>query len=100
MAISTTKPAKPVNPDTALCTEAMKHASNHREELVGSTRCACFFCFRSFGSGDITSWIDKNQTALCPKCGIDSVVGTGSGHTLDDRFLRKMHQFHFGYRSK
>lgn len=88
------------SPDAALCIAAHKHASQHRAELDGSAKCACFFCFRTFATADITAWIDKNQTALCPRCGIDAVLGTGSGHTLDDRFLRKMHQHHFGYRSR
>ena len=86
--------------DTELYTAALVHASKHREELDRSTRCACFFCFRSFATADITAWIDKNQTALCPRCGLDSVLGTASGHILDDRFLRRMHQHHFAFRSR
>jgi len=88
------------NADAEIYIAAHKHASQHRAELDASERCGCFFCFRTFKVGEITAWIDKNQTALCPRCGIDSVLGTASGHTLDDRFLRRMHQQHFSYRSK
>ena len=89
-----------ITPEVALYTEVLKHASRHKNELHESQRCACFFCFRTFVAKDITSWIDQNQTALCPKCGIDSVLGSASGHSIDDRFLRKLHQHHFGYRSR
>jgi hypothetical protein len=85
-----------ITADAVRYTSALTHASNHRAEIDQSTSCACFFCFRSFVSGDIRTWIDKNQTALCPRCGIDSVIGAASGITLDDRFLRRLNLFHFG----
>ena len=55
---------------------------------------------RDFTPAEITSWIDAGQTALCPKCGLDSVLGSASPPGIDDRFLRKMHQHHYAYRSK
>ena len=82
-----------------LYNSAHTHASKHRSELEASERCACFFCFRTFVSADIKKWVDAGQTALCPHCGIDSVLGNASVR-IDDKFLRKMHQHHHGYRSK
>ncbi|MDB4957965.1 MAG: conserved hypothetical cytosolic protein [Myxococcales bacterium] len=80
--------------------EAHKHASKHRPEIEASETCACFFCFKRFAPAKITAWIEADQTALCPGCGLDSVLGTASGHRLDDGFLRKMHQHFYAYRSK
>ena len=74
---------------------AHKHASRHRAEIEASPRCACFFCFRSFASADIKTWIDAKQTALCPRCGVDSVLGSASQHRIDDVFLRGMHEHFF-----
>jgi hypothetical protein len=88
------------SPTDSLCAAAHKHASQNRVELQASARCACFFCFRTFPSASITAWIDSSQTALCPKCGVDSVIGSASEHRLDDAFLRRMHQQFFAYRSK
>lgn len=96
----TTIAAKAPSPDTAIYIAAHKHASKHRTELEASERCGCFFCFRTFAPTSIKTWIDAKQTALCPACGVDSVIGTASLHRIDDAFLRKMHQHHFGYRSK
>ena len=79
---------------------AHAHASKHRSALEASDKCACFFCFRSFAPVEIKAWIDGSQTALCPGCGTDSVLGNASGHSLSDGFLRKMHRHYFAYRSK
>ena len=94
-------PRQPTPPATAArYVEAKLRASAHRVHLEASTRCACFFCFRTFAVRDITSWIDKNQTALCPGCGLDAVIGNGAGRSIDDRFLRGMHAHFFAYRTK
>lgn len=75
--------------------DAHKHSSRHRAEIEMSARCGCFFCFRTFPSTDIKAWTDANQTALCPRCGVDSVIGIASKHRLDDAFLRQMHTHFF-----
>ena len=80
--------------DPGLCVAAHKHSSRHREEIEASARCGCFFCFRTFASTEIKAWIDGKQTALCPRCGVDSVIGSASQHRIDDAFLRGMH-LHF-----
>lgn len=77
--------------DPVLCDAARVHASRHREEIQASTRCACYFCFHTFANTTIKAWIDTEQTALCPKCGVDSVIGSASKHRLDEKFLRQMH---------
>lgn len=82
-----------IDPD--LCVAAHKHSSRHRAEIEASTRCGCFFCFRTYPSTDIRAWTDANQTALCPRCGVDSVIGSASKHRLDDAFLRGMHAHFF-----
>ena len=81
--------------DASLCRAAHEHSSRHRVEIEASARCACFFCFRTFRSTEIKAWIDSNQTALCPACGVDSVLGSASNHRLDDAFLRGMHRYFF-----
>jgi len=80
--------------------EAHKHASQHRVEIEASTRCGCFFCFRTFPPLLIKAWIDAKQTALCPGCGVDSVLGDASLHRIDDAFLRRMYDQFFARRSK
>lgn len=81
--------------EPGLYVAAQKHAVRHRAEIEASARCGCFFCFRSFASADIKTWVDGDQTALCPRCGVDSVLGSASQHRIDDRFLRGMHAHFF-----
>lgn len=77
--------------DKILCDAAREHASGHRDEIQASGRCGCYFCFHTFPNTQIKVWIDANQTALCPACGLDAVIGDASKHRLDDKFLRQMH---------
>lgn len=79
---------------------ARVRASQHRAAIQAASTCACFFCFKKFPATEIKTWVDANQTALCPHCGIDAVLGAGEGFRIDDRFLRKMHQHHFATRAK
>jgi len=48
-----------------------------------------------FKPGEIDVWIDEDQTALCPKCGIDSVIGSASGFPITKEFMQKMHDYWF-----
>jgi len=72
---------------------AHKHASKHRGEVLASRICGCFYCLGTFPPWDITEWVDDSETALCPKCGIDSVLGSKSGCPVDDRkFMERMYE--------
>ncbi len=81
--------------DPTLCVAAHKHSTKHRTEIEASSRCACFFCFRTFPNTAIKDWTDSKQTALCPGCGVDAVIGNASQQRLDDTFLRGMHTHFF-----
>lgn len=71
-------------------------ASNHMEQLKQDKRCGCFYCLRIYNPAEIEEWIiddnpiDKDGTAICPYCGVDSVIGESSGFPLTDEFLKKM----------
>ncbi len=72
-------------------TKAHAHSSRHKAEVQSGNMCGCFHCLKTFQSTDIRKWIDKGLTALCPHCGIDSVLGSKSGYPVTDpMFLRRM----------
>jgi hypothetical protein len=89
---------------------AHRHSIRHRAELEASESCGCFFCLAIFPPAEITEWIDAprgtpaeleealGQTALCPRCGIDSVIGSASGYPITAEFLRRMEAHWFGMR--
>lgn len=79
------------NSDTL--TAAHAASSNHREEIGGSELCGCFYCLRTFPPAAIVEWVDEpqgGQTAVCPYCQIDSVLGSASGFPLTRAFLAAM----------
>jgi len=74
---------------------AHKWSSYHRETLRQSEVCGCFYCLGIFPPSEIEDWTDDDDTALCPKCGIDSVIGSISGYPIQREFLQKMHDHWF-----
>ena len=72
--------------------EAHSHCTANESALEKGTMCGCFYCLRVFPASMITEWInDRNgKTAVCPFCGIDSVIGEGSGYPITEAFLKKM----------
>jgi len=75
--------------------DAHEHSSKHRAEVLASEICGCFYCEKTFGAQEISDWIDDEQTALCPKCGIDSVIGSASGFPINKEFLHQMCEYWF-----
>lgn len=74
---------------------AHKHSSIHRDEILSSDLCGCFYCLEIYLPTAISEWTDKNKTALCPKCGIDSVIGSNSKYPITFEFLSKMQKHWF-----
>lgn len=75
--------------------EAHKHCGNHRDKLKNDKICGCFYCLSIFSPEEIHQWIDNQQTALCPYCSIDSVIGESSGYPITKEFLEKMRKHWF-----
>ena len=45
--------------------------------------------------GEITVWIDDPAgTAVCPYCGMDSVIGEASGYPITHKFLQRMQKYY------
>ena len=81
---------------------AHKHSIRHRSEIERSDVCGCFYCLATYAPSAVTDWVDwpentpdgmedaYGQTALCPRCGIDSVLGSASGFAITRQFLETM----------
>ncbi len=75
---------------------AHQFSSNHRQQLLSDKKCGCFYCLKIFDPKEITNWIeDEEGTAICPYCGIDSVIGESSGYPITEEFLAKMQNHWF-----
>ena len=76
---------------------AHQFSVNNRKQLEQSAICGCFYCGKIFNPNEITEWIpEKSGTALCPYCGIDSVIGEASGFQITEQLLKEMSQYWVG----
>jgi hypothetical protein len=72
------------------------HSSRHQRELESSKQCGCFYCLAVFDTQEIEHWLNEGDgTALCPRCNIDSVIGSASGLPISCEFLSEMHRYWF-----
>lgn len=74
---------------------AHEHCTHHKEDIKRSSLCGCFYCLQTFTSETISVWIDEGTTALCPYCGVDSVIGEYSGYPITKEFLAEMKKHWF-----
>jgi len=81
---------------------AHRHCIRNRAELERSTTSGCFYCLEVYPTAEVWEWIRETQedqerlTAMCPKCGIDAVIGDASGYLVTDRnFLERMRRHWF-----
>jgi hypothetical protein len=76
-------------------------ARAHRALVEASKTCGCFYCRKTFPASEIREWVDKapgsggSTTALCPRCGIDSVL-PGGLIKLSKAMLDEMNDYWFG----
>lgn len=82
--------------DPADVERAHKHSFQSRLELESSSLVGCFYCLAVYPPAAIHRWTDDGVTAICPECGIDSVIGDAAGYPLTKRFLGAMNDRWFG----
>ena len=70
---------------------------HNKSHIKRSKKCGCYYCMNIFSPDEIKEWVDpKNNTALCPYCEIDSVLGDDAkDFELNEEFLKMMHDYWF-----
>jgi len=87
---------KDILPDAPLEDLAHSASSNNMEQLQQDSLCGCFYCLQIFDPTEIEEWliddnaIDYKGTAVCPYCGVDSIIAKSAGYPLTIDFLQKM----------
>jgi hypothetical protein len=79
--------------------EAHRFAMHNRAQVLRSSSCGCFYCLETYAPSEIGEWCDEGKTALCPRCSVDSVLGSDSGIPLTREFLSEMKDHWFERRS-
>ena len=79
--------------------ELHRLTTRHRQVVEGATLCGCFYCLQMFPPTEISVWVDEENaagtTALCPHCGIDSVIPQRPDRLLNSDVLAAMHAYWF-----
>ncbi len=69
-----------------------RHTMHNAEEVLSSSECCCTYCLAWFPPSEV-HWAGREDTAMCPRCGIDAVIGSSSGLPIDDtQFLEGIKQ--------
>lgn len=79
--------------DEATLLAAHKTSLGNEALLAQSEEAGCFYCLWIGPAPDIVRWVreaDGARTALCPRCGIDSVIGDAAGQSMTPNFLQAM----------
>lgn len=75
---------------------AYQFSKNNKQKVLKDHYCGCFYCLKIFTPEEITIWLgDEEETAVCPFCGINSVIGESSGYSITKEFMTKMHHHWF-----
>jgi len=75
-------------------TKATKLSIYNRDQVEKSDFCGCYYCLKIYKPKDIVEWCDGGRTALCPHCGIDSIIGSYRV-VLSKEFLEDCHRYWF-----
>jgi hypothetical protein len=86
---------------------AHEHTTSNRAELEASKTCGCCYCLEIFSPDEVTTFtgLDMSafenpdtmsaETAVCPRCGSEALLGDKSGFAITPQFLGRMHQAWF-----
>ena len=69
--------------------------NSNQEKLKNAQVCGCFYCLRIFDPKEIVWEDEEDHTAMCPYCGIDSVLPESATLPITKAFLKRMQEFWF-----
>jgi hypothetical protein len=73
-----------------------RQSIGNKARLADAKDCGCFFCLSHFPASAAEYWDDEGgETAVCPECGIDSVIGEYDDERVSDDLLRAMKERFF-----
>ncbi len=89
--------------------QAHHHGFRNKGELAHSLVCVCIYCKDTFAFSDIDWWVNdrpgpgsgepagspfvETETAVCPNCHVDLVIGDASGLPVTDKaFVDAIHE--------
>lgn len=72
-----------------------KSGFENKELIEKTDECGCFYCKTIFKPNEIKDWCDDGKTAICPYCGVDSVICNTDDYKVCENDLRRMYNYFF-----
>lgn len=72
-----------------------QYSTRHKKSILESPYAGCFFCKTLVPTRDITEWVHEDQTAICPKCGVDSLLPDNQYFPITPELLQIMYEEYF-----
>lgn len=76
--------------------EATSMAWKNKSKIKEGMICSCYYCLSKYDGSEIAEYVDNEQTAVCPKCSIDSVIP----EDVDEEILMEINKRWFSGRGK
>jgi len=80
--------------------QAALFSMHNKQQIEASELAGCFYCCEIFRTKEIKEFTDSGETAICPRCGVDAVLGSASRITLDVETMNEAHDFWFVEKNK
>lgn len=82
--------------EEALYEKLHTYSSNNRKLIKESDKCYCFYCQKTVMPDEIDRYLnEKEGTALCPHCGIDSIIPDAIDEEINDEIISSMNKYWF-----
>ena len=67
----------------------------YKELIKESEYCYCFYCKKQFESKEVVKYLEGENTALCPHCGIDAIIPNNVDEPIDNELIEGMNKYWF-----
>lgn len=86
---------------------AYRYTTNNWSQILASRLCGCCNCVQTFAPDEVVGWTGldmhnaddpkavAHQTAMCPRCGSEAVLGDKSRFPITVHFLTQMNEAWF-----
>ncbi len=71
------------------------YSSNNKLLIDKANKCYCFYCKEIFDARDVNYYLENENTALCPKCMVDSVLPDNIDEALNEEIIEEMNKYWF-----
>ena len=78
-----------------LIEKAIDFATSNKVALQQSDKAGCYYCKKIYDASLVIDFLESEETALCPKCGTDSVIPSKSPIELTAKNLAELNRHWF-----